>query len=374
MDRVEGGIDELLEALGSTRWVRARDAVEELGARLRDGTLPQAELPRVAERLVGLASNEKWEIRKAVAHAAEHLPLGPFHSAVVSLLDDEHALVQEAARRALARRTELTRADPLTEQHEDLLAGWLSELDERHDPKTRDAALAVARRYAEALVREAYHEIVRVLSPLELSLKNVDALLKKKPVARTQCQERVKRAREQVALLTGIVSSLRDMTTEVTAELRPEKLRDMVADAVEIVRERRPDRARGLAVTLGVDAEQMVVAHRHRIVQAFANVVENAVDAYDGTSKKPRITVSSRAEEHEVTIEIRDRGCGMNEEAVQDAFRLFSTSKPDGTGVGLPLARKIVQSEHRGRIWLESKPGEGTTVTVVLPSGEGAGE
>jgi signal transduction histidine kinase len=57
----------------------------------------------------------------------------------------------------------------------------------------------------------------------------------------------------------------------------------------------------------------------------------------------------------------------MSAEAQRDALTLFATSKPNGTGFGLPLAVKIVESEHGGRLSIDSLKGSGTIVRIVIP-------
>ncbi|TAN56807.1 MAG: HAMP domain-containing histidine kinase [Magnetospirillum sp.] len=57
----------------------------------------------------------------------------------------------------------------------------------------------------------------------------------------------------------------------------------------------------------------------------------------------------------------------MTAEAVRDCLLPYSTSKPAGLGFGLPLAKKIVEADHRGSLSIRSRPGEGTTITVSLP-------
>ena len=57
----------------------------------------------------------------------------------------------------------------------------------------------------------------------------------------------------------------------------------------------------------------------------------------------------------------------MSAEAQRDALTLFATSKPNGTGFGLPLAVKIVESEHGGRLSIESVKGRGTIVRIIIP-------
>ena len=69
----------------------------------------------------------------------------------------------------------------------------------------------------------------------------------------------------------------------------------------------------------------------------------------------------------DVVIAVKDYGCGMSEEALADATVLFTTSKESGTGFGLPLVVKIIESEHDGRLELESRKGHGTTARVFVP-------
>jgi signal transduction histidine kinase len=57
----------------------------------------------------------------------------------------------------------------------------------------------------------------------------------------------------------------------------------------------------------------------------------------------------------------------MSPEAQRDAITLFATSKPNGTGFGLPLAAKIVESEHGGRLTIDSVKGRGTIILIIIP-------
>ena len=112
----------------------------------------------------------------------------------------------------------------------------------------------------------------------------------------------------------------------------------------------------------------VVCVARGRLVQALTNVLVNAIEAYgDAVSPKP-IKVKACLHQGIVGITVEDSGCGMSEEAQRDALTLFATSKPNGTGFGLPLAVKIVESEHGGRLTIESVKGRGTLVRITVPA------
>jgi len=68
-------------------------------------------------------------------------------------------------------------------------------------------------------------------------------------------------------------------------------------------------------------------------------------------------------------ISVRDSGPGMSRETAERIFDLYFSTKDAGTGLGLPIAKKIVE-EHGGSIRVASEPGRGTTVVIELPAGE----
>jgi signal transduction histidine kinase len=78
------------------------------------------------------------------------------------------------------------------------------------------------------------------------------------------------------------------------------------------------------------------------------------------------LTVAGREEDAWYSIRFTDTGRGMNEEELSRLFTPFSTAFDGGTGLGMAIVRRIVE-EHGGAIDAESRPGEGTTVTVLLP-------
>jgi signal transduction histidine kinase len=97
--------------------------------------------------------------------------------------------------------------------------------------------------------------------------------------------------------------------------------------------------------------------------QLFLNLLINAADSLEegGTA-----TILIRPEEDGVIIQIRDDGPGMSPEVRDRAFDPLFSTRPEGTGLGLPIARRIAVA-HGGEIRIESKPGSGTTVEVRIP-------
>ncbi|MBX3018097.1 MAG: PAS domain-containing sensor histidine kinase [Bdellovibrionaceae bacterium] len=113
------------------------------------------------------------------------------------------------------------------------------------------------------------------------------------------------------------------------------------------------------------EGEPVVRAHRDKLKQAFLNMMINACQAM-GQSEKPRLEVVSKVKDDKVVIEVKDNGCGMTEEVMRRMFEPFMTTKPKGTGLGLAITHKIFET-HQARIFVESKVGEGTRISVEFP-------
>jgi two-component system phosphate regulon sensor histidine kinase PhoR len=111
-----------------------------------------------------------------------------------------------------------------------------------------------------------------------------------------------------------------------------------------------------------------VLADRDMLLQAAINLLSNAVKY---TPEGGLVTLRSRLVDDEVVFEVEDSGVGLSPEDCQRVFEKFYRVKKDknmasGTGLGLPLAKHIVEDVHGGRITLQSTPGAGSTFTVTL--------
>ncbi|UCD63357.1 MAG: PAS domain S-box protein [Candidatus Zixiibacteriota bacterium] len=100
------------------------------------------------------------------------------------------------------------------------------------------------------------------------------------------------------------------------------------------------------------------------IKQALANLIENAVNAYKGGPGQIDLDLSLDAEH--ACVRVRDYGCGIAPDDIDKIFTPFFSSRPSGTGLGLPLAKKIIDL-HDGRLTVDSRPDSGTVFTVTLP-------
>ena len=125
-------------------------------------------------------------------------------------------------------------------------------------------------------------------------------------------------------------------------------------------------------VNVRVQAEPdlpMVEGSPRVLEQVFNNLITNALQAMRGTSGQLVIKLNKASHPHGLTyvkISIADTGPGIAKENLEKIFQPFYTTKHDGTGLGLPIAKKIITA-HKGRIQVESFPG-GTVFTIEIPA------
>ncbi|HEV8375402.1 MAG TPA: ATP-binding protein, partial [Candidatus Polarisedimenticolia bacterium] len=108
----------------------------------------------------------------------------------------------------------------------------------------------------------------------------------------------------------------------------------------------------GLSIRIRLD--------REKIKQVLINLIRNALEAMP---EGGALTVTTRAEADTFLIEVADTGVGI--EAGKDVFDFFVTTKKGGTGLGLPIAKSIVEA-HGGTLSYRSRPGQGTVFSIAL--------
>lgn len=355
----------LLKALDAVDWSSLLRAVACADAWARTAVVGDPMLDEVAAKLAGMAHHPKWEVRRAVANVAARVGHAAFEPALARLTLDDNERVRQAARQAILRRRDSRNTSSLGKQHAQRVMATLDDIEARFGLMGREAVRRAAEQVADMFARELYHEVIRLLSPLAMSAERLHDQLSLTEPPREAMREETIRIERRVEHLRAVLQAMRAYTDQPPLTFTGELLREVVAEAAGLVR--RPPVARTEpTIEVLVPSDVVVDIARPRLVQALTNVLENAVDAYDGLDSRPPITVRAEALEGLVMLVIEDHGCGMSAEVKADAVKLFATSKSGGTGFGLPLAVKIVESEHEGRLDLDSEQGRGTVVRLTL--------
>jgi signal transduction histidine kinase/DNA-binding response OmpR family regulator len=173
--------------------------------------------------------------------------------------------------------------------------------------------------------------------------------------------------RHLLELLNDILDLSKIEAGRMRLEPGPFSLADVLEDGLRMVR----DRASKHAIELDVDVDRevgVIVADELKIKQVVLNLLTNAVKF---TPDGGRVEVAARRVDGQVEVRVSDTGVGI---PLEDQARIFESfeqgareSKEEGTGLGLTLSRKIVEL-HGGRIWVDSKPGDGSVFTFTIPS------
>ena len=149
--------------------------------------------------------------------------------------------------------------------------------------------------------------------------------------------------------------------------LTPTPLADVLARVVDYIRRRVPTSGPPVAITLDADPGLVVPLNAELFEWVVENLLKNALDAMEPTRAAHQIAVRARAEATQVVIDVADTGKGMDRATARHVFRPGFSTKRRGWGLGLSLARRIVESYHGGTLAvLASRPGEGTTFRITL--------
>ncbi|MEW6113143.1 MAG: PAS domain S-box protein [Thermodesulfobacteriota bacterium] len=176
--------------------------------------------------------------------------------------------------------------------------------------------------------------------------------------------ERIDKAAEKMGQLLGEILELSRVgrmfnpPTEVQVD-------DIISEAMELLSGTISQR--GVQVQIAPDMPVLYV-DRPRILEVFQNLIENSMK-FMGDQSQPRIEIGTKREGEETVLFVRDNGIGINPLYHEKVFGLFNKldQKTEGTGIGLALAKRIVEV-HGGRMWVESKGiGKGSAFCFTLP-------
>jgi PAS domain S-box-containing protein len=178
-------------------------------------------------------------------------------------------------------------------------------------------------------------------------------------------------------ILSGIdygVDLLNGIITELLEYSRPLKLRRVstpVRRLIEKAVETQAHKLGGIKTSLELDGgEKNISVDVAKFSAVLVNVISNAAEAMpDGGDLTIRSAFRKIDGEDSLVLSISDTGCGIGQEDIAHIEEPFFTTKVTGTGLGLPICKKIIEA-HGGSLSIQSRPNEGTTIEISLPSSE----
>lgn len=243
--------------------------------------------------------------------------------------------------------------------------GLIFWVQQRHLRETRALEAEMARRERLAALGDVAaafaHEVRNPLNAVSMGLQRLRAEFTPEP---GEAYARF------VDLMQGEVRRLNAIVEQFIALARPLPLKPAPVELGELLRELaalvEPEaRQARVAVRLAVGALPPVNADRDLVKQVLLNLMLNAVQAMTAGGA---LTLEAEAARDAVTITVADTGPGIAPDVLPRVFDPYFTTKPGGLGLGLPIARRIVEA-HGGALAVESAPGRGSRFRVTLPRG-----
>lgn len=207
------------------------------------------------------------------------------------------------------------------------------------------------------------HEIGNPLNSLNIHLQLLQRNLSKvPPKQRAALDESVNIARGEVARLDSIITQFLRAIRPQALKLLPEDLNEVVEEVLQFLGPEITDRDILLEKRLAKGLPAISI-DRDQLKQAFYNICRNSFQAMKAGGI---LHVETKQDAEHVSVVFADTGGGISPENITRIFEPYFTTKSDGNGLGLLIVRRIVRS-HGGEVILESSPGRGLTVTILLP-------
>jgi PAS domain S-box-containing protein len=235
----------------------------------------------------------------------------------------------------------------------------------------REAAEAASRSKS-AFLGNVSHEL---RTPLNVIIGSTEMVLRGRHGPVPEAQLRVlQRVREAGGLLLGLINELLDLTQaesgRVNLKFGPVEVAGFARDMVKLVEMEASDRHLSLHLTLSHQTP-LILADSSRLKQVLVNLLGNALK-FTPSGGRVDLMVSESADPAEIRFTVRDNGPGIAVADQERVFREFERVETDvrtkagGTGLGLPIARRLVEL-HGGKLTLSSEPGKGCAFVVCLP-------
>lgn len=374
-------IEDLLERLRDSSWSRKADALRATTAKLASGTLGREAEQLLGTSIIEASTDPKWEVRKGVALAVAELRYlsGEIAQQTLDGLsnDSNHWVSQAAARAIVRRRSRAHRANEwaLTEDTQNptlqYIAGRIRKIGLRSmtPASIHNLAMEVGEQFYRELAADTAHEIRTLLTPFEGYFTELGRHLDASGTADEKTEYYLAATQARLQQIQMLVDNLHIYSSSAEADFVPVELDIVVRDAISIGSEPVLQDENPVSIKSHVELPNGLIIDglQERLTRAVANLVSNACQAMPegGT-----LTVKGKlAGSGLVELTISDTGHGMTTDMIDQAMERFHTTRRNegGTGLGLPIAQRIIEHDHGGELSIYSEPNEGSQVIITLP-------
>lgn len=246
--------------------------------------------------------------------------------------------------------------------------GTALDITDRKDVEEAQAHLAHAQRLAGMgqLTAMVAHEISQPLLVIMNCAIEAEELMRKSPPPVPQVRTAIADISASTARATDAIRRVRALSRRQDVAMGPVDLNELVADLLRLLSSDIVRRRVSVRQDLG---EQLPTAHGDRagLQQVLLNLIFNAMDAMSVVPEARRVlTVTTRSDVPDrVAVFVKDSGAGVPPEILPKLFLAFTTTKPHGLGLGLSIARSIIEAHH-GHLWAENDPNGGAKFAFTI--------
>jgi PAS domain S-box-containing protein len=210
------------------------------------------------------------------------------------------------------------------------------------------------------------HEVNQPIAAAITDSKTCLRWLTREPPDVNEAREAASRVVTDATRAADIIGRIRSLFKKGAPHREPVDLNEVIREMVALQGSEADRHLVVIRTELAADLPK-AMADRVQLQQVFANLMLNAIESMKGMSEAAELTIKSQRDgDGRLLISVSDTGAGLTPEQADQIFRAFYTTKPEGTGMGLPISRSIIES-HGGRLWATANSGRGATFQFILP-------
>jgi len=206
------------------------------------------------------------------------------------------------------------------------------------------------------------HEVGGPVNALKMTLGILKSNLSE--YSRDTISESIGRCLEEIGRVEYLLHSLKSFNMYESPDLVCMDISSFMEKFIALVEKDFEKRGIRISAVMETGGRKVLIDPR-ALQQVMLNVLANAADALE-SAESPSVSIEVLARGRMVVINVTDNGAGMTSEQMSNLFKPFYTSKPSGTGLGLVIAKRMLNKMH-GTIDISSRLGEGTVVEITLP-------
>jgi PAS domain S-box-containing protein len=210
------------------------------------------------------------------------------------------------------------------------------------------------------------HEIRQPISAAITNAKTCLRWLGRDDPNLAEASEAASRIVKDATRAADIISRISLLFKKGALQREPVDVNEVIREMIVLLRSEANRYSISIRIELAEDLPT-VMADRVQLQQVFMNLMLNGIDAMKDMTGEGELTIKSEADDGQVLVSVSDTGVGLPPEQAEQIFKAFFTTKDQGTGMGLPISRSIIES-HGGHLWATGASGRGATFRFTLPA------